>query len=155
MHPIMELLLAVRERTVIFYHKDTNQFDYQPFSEKEWEHLRWDERLPLDNANNVRLPSYEEIDHKGIMRYFVKEWVEDPAMRKALFNVLRRHDYIDAFLEKVRELGLTEDFEEVCIDLYIQIFEEWKERNGLIACWGSGTGKGPSDLGSTEDSLSN
>lgn len=38
---------------------------------------------------------------------------------------------VDAFLDKLRELDLYDYFTEVCEELYIQIFEEWADRNGL------------------------
>ncbi len=39
MSTIIGLMLAVREREPIFYHKDTNQFDHYPVSEIERENL--------------------------------------------------------------------------------------------------------------------
>ena len=77
------------------------------------------------------LPTYEEINHKDIMRFYVKECVEDKEIRRQLFNILRRDDYMDAYLDKLHELDLYEDFVDVCGDIYIQIFDEWIKENGL------------------------
>ena len=52
-------------------------------------------------------------------------------MRTALFNILRRDDYVDAFLEKLQELALYDDFLTICGDIYNQIFEEWASKNDL------------------------
>lgn len=60
------------------------------------------------------LPTYEEIDHKEIMRFYVREFVEDKTIRKQLFDILRRDEYMDAYLEKLRELELFDDFTEAC-----------------------------------------
>lgn len=83
------------------------------------------------DTNNFRLPSYEEIEHEGIMRLYVKENVEDKAVRKKLFDSLRRDEYVDAFLDKLYELNLYDDFIDICGNVYIQIFEEWADKNRL------------------------
>ena len=67
-----------------------------------------------------------------IMRFYVKAFVEDKAVRKQLFDILRRDEYIDLYLDKFRELDLYDDFIDACGDIYIQIFEEWAEENGLV-----------------------
>lgn len=131
MSTIVELMLAVRGHRTVFYHKDTNQFDCWPVSEIELETLDENAKIPERDLNNFRFLSYEEIDHKGIMRFYVKEVVEDKAIRKQLFDILRRDEYIDAYLEKLRELDLYDEFMDVCGDIYIQIFEEWAEKNEL------------------------
>lgn len=131
MGTIMDVMLAVRERVDVFYHKDTNEFDYYPCSRIQLETLDPNAKIPYKDTNNFRLPSYEEIDHEDIMRFYVRECVEDKALRKQLFSILRRHDYIDAFLEKLRELDLYEDFCDVCGDIYIDIFKGWVEKNDL------------------------
>ncbi|MDO5423340.1 MAG: hypothetical protein Q4F41_06395 [Eubacteriales bacterium] len=128
---IMDLMLLIRKYTTIFYHKDTNEFDYYPISAIEQKKLSPDARLPYEDTNNFRLPSYEDINHKEIMRFFARECVDDPAFRKQLFNTLRRTEYMDAYLEKLHELNLYEDFEDACGDIYFQIFKEWADKNGL------------------------
>ncbi|MDO4552342.1 MAG: hypothetical protein Q4C22_02285 [Bacillota bacterium] len=131
MATIIDLMLAIRENTMIYYHKDTKKFDYMPRSELELKKLRADRRIPRNDTNNVRLPSYEEIDHEEIMRFYVREFVEEKEIRKQLFYILRRDDYIDAYLDKLRELDLYDDFIDACGDIYIQIFTEWAEANDL------------------------
>lgn len=65
------------------------------------------------------------------MRFYVKEFVEDKAIRKQLFDILRRDESMDAYLDKLRELDLYDDFIYACGDIYIQIFEDWAEQNEL------------------------
>ena len=130
MSTIIDVMLAVREGNPVFYHKDTKQFDRLPYSETEI--LDLNEKLTIgDDRNTVMLPSYEEINHKDIMRFYVKECVEDKEIRRQLFNILRRDDYMDAYLDKLHELNLYEDFDIVCGDIYIQIFDEWTKENDL------------------------
>ena len=131
MSTIIELMLAVRKDTAIFYHKDTNQFDYCPVSEIQMKTLSPDARMPYKDLNNYRLPSYEEINHKELMRFYVREYVEDKAIRTQLFNILKRNEYMDAYLDKLRELNLYDDFVDACGDIYVQMFDEWADKNGL------------------------
>ena len=131
MSKIIDLMLAIRERHTLFYHKDTNQFDYFPISELERRELDPDALIPMNDPNNFRLPSYEEVDHEDIMRFYVREYVEDKEIRKQLFDILKRHEYIDAYRDKLHELNLYDDFVDACEDIYIQIFKEWAEENNL------------------------
>ncbi|MDO4285654.1 MAG: hypothetical protein Q4C60_10030 [Eubacteriales bacterium] len=93
--------------------------------------MRKDARISDRDTNNFRLPTQEDFDHKEIMSFFVRECVEDKEQRKQLFYILRRHDYMDSFLEKLRELELYEEFLMVCGDIYEDIFEDWAKSNGL------------------------
>lgn len=131
MNTIIDMMLSIRKNNCIFYHKDTNEFDYYPFSRKELERLSPDARLPVKDWNNYKFLSYEEIDHKDIMRFYTKGFVEDKETRTILFNILRRYDYMDAYLDKLRELDLYQDFLDACGAVYIQIFDEWVEKNDL------------------------
>ncbi len=131
MSTIIDLMMAIRQRRPVFYHKDINQFDYLPYSELEYGEFDEKKRIPYKNANTIMLPTYEEIDHKEIMRFYVREFVEDKTIRKQLFDILRRDEYMDAYLEKLRELELYDDFTDACGDIYYQIFEEWRDKNEL------------------------
>ena len=131
MNKIIELMLAIRDKGTIFYHKDTEQFDHYPFSEFERRKLDPDTLIPINDMNNIRLPSYEEINHEEIMRFYVREYVEDKEIRKQLFDILKRNKYMDAYLDKLHELNLYDDFVYTCEDIYIQIFEEWADKNNL------------------------
>lgn len=134
MATIMELMLSIRYQSPAYYHRDTNQIDFCPMSEielKNMDKIDWDARVSDKNRNLFVLPTYEEIDHKEIMRFFVREFVEDKAMRKQLFDILRRDEFMDAYLDKLKELELYEDFEDTCGDIYIQIFREWCDKNNL------------------------
>lgn len=130
MSTIIEVMLAIRDRSPVFYHKDTKQFDRLPYSKLE--KLDPNELLTMGgDRNNIMLPTYDEIDHREIMRFYVRECVEDKEIRRQLFNILRRGDYMDAYLDKLHELDLYEDFVDVCGDVYIQIFDEWAKENDL------------------------
>lgn len=131
MSTIIDLMLSIRKNQDIFYHKDTNVFDYCPISSIQRENISSDAKIPYVDTNNFKLPSYEEVNHKDVMRFFVKEGVDDQEVRKQFFYILRRYDYIDAYIEKLQELDLYDEFIEVCGDIYIQIFEEWAEKHGL------------------------
>ncbi len=129
---IFEMMLKVKNCNVRFYyHKDTGTFDDFPVSPIELEHIDYHAKITDNYGNNVPFPSYEEIDHKEIMRCFVRDCVDDKESRRQLFNVLRRDDYVDLFIEKLKELDLYEDFEMACGDIYYQIFYEWAEENDL------------------------
>ena len=134
----MELLLNVRERQMIWYHKDTKSFDQLPMSEKRMEYIRnhQDEaaRMPLadeKNALDIPLPDFEKINNREIMSYYVKEFVDDKEIRKQLFNILRRGDYMDAFLNRLQELDLYDDFKETLEPVYNDIFAEWARKHDL------------------------
>ncbi len=131
MSTIIELMLAIRKGHPVFYHKDMNQFDYWSFSQKERDNLNENTKLPCKDLNNFILPTYEEINHKEIMRFYVREFVEDKTIRKQLFDILRRDEYVDAYIEKLWELELYDDFTDVCGGIYVQIFEEWSDKNKL------------------------
>lgn len=131
MDKIIKLMLAVREWRPVFYHKDTNKFDRCPISEIEGRELDFDAKIPIKDLNNFMLPSYEDINHEDIMRFFVKEAVNDKEIRKQLFNILRRHDYIDPFIDKLHEFNLYDDFVISCRSIYFQIFKEWADENEL------------------------
>ena len=106
MNTIIELMLKISNRNALcFYHKDTNTFDGWPVSAIQMQNLDPNERLPLKDENNFRFLTYDEINHKDIMGFFVKECVEDKEIRKRLFNILRKHNYVEPFIEGLRELN--------------------------------------------------
>lgn len=49
----------------------------------------------------------------------MRECVEDQESGKQLFCILRRNEYIDAYMDKLHELNLYDDFINVCGDIYI------------------------------------
>ena len=78
MNTIIELMLKTSNQNALcFYHKDTNTFDGWPVSAIQMQNLDPNERLPLKDENNFRFLTYDEIDHKDIMRSYVKDCVED------------------------------------------------------------------------------
>lgn len=125
-------MLTITEKYSLYYYKDTGVFDDFPISEIGRKNLSPDKLLPLGgDENNVKLPTYEEIDHKEIMSFYVKESIEDKELRKQLFYILRRSSYLSAFINKLQELELYEEFIAVCGDVYIRIFDVWAEANSL------------------------
>lgn len=132
MASIIELMLAINNRdTCLFYHKDTNNFDGLPVSSIQLQNLHMNAQLPMNDENNFRFLTYDEIDHKDIMKFYVKECVDDKEIRKRLFNILRRNNYVDSFIEELRELDLYDDFEMACGECYEQMFLDWAKRKGL------------------------
>lgn len=132
MSTIIELMLSINKRdALLFYHKDTNVFDRYPLSEIQLKNIHPNAKLPLKDYNNFRFLSYDEINHKDIMSFYVRECVEDKMIRKQLFSILRRHDFVDAFLDELREHNLYDDFDMICGDIYVQMFHEWEEKNEL------------------------
>lgn len=132
MSSIMELMLAINSwSSCFFYHKDTNTFDNYPFSAIQLQSLDANAQLPMKDENNFRFLTYDEIDHKDIMRFYVKECVDDKEIRKQLFNVLRCSNYVEPFIEKLHELNLYDEFEMACGDIYDQMFFDWAEKKGL------------------------
>lgn len=132
MSSIIQMMLAINSRGVyFFYHRDTNTFDCFPFSAIQLKKLDANAQLPLKDENNFRFLTYDEIDHRDIMRFYVRECVDDKEIRKQLFGILRRSDYVDSFVEALHELSLYDEFEMVCGDIYDQLFNEWAKKNSL------------------------
>lgn len=132
MSTIIELMLSINKRDVhLFYHKDTNVFDRYSLSEIQLKNIHPNAELPLKDYNNFRFLSYDEINHKDIMIFYVRECVEDKMIRKKLFSILRRRDFVDAFLDELREHNLYDDYDMICGDIYAQMFHEWEEKNEL------------------------
>jgi len=132
MSTIIELMLSIKKRDdYLFYHKDTNVFDGYPLSKIQMKKLDPNADLLLKDDNNFRFLTYNEINHKDIMKFYVRECVEDKLIRKQLFDILRRDNYVDAFINQLHICELYEDFSMICGDIYIQIFQEWEQKNGL------------------------
>lgn len=81
--------------------------------------------------NTIPLLSYQEINHKEIMSFYVREFVEDKELRKKLFYILRRNVFMAEYIRTLRENELYDDFIDACEDIYVQIYHEWVEENGL------------------------
>ena len=132
-----ELMLQINnDRMLVFYHKDTNSFDCSPLSSiqlKEFEKGNHNLKLKKigQDSNNFRFYSYEEIDHEDLMRFFVRECVDDKEIRKKLFYILRRDEFVEPFVEALHELNLYDDYVMACGNVYDDMFREWAEKNGL------------------------
>lgn len=132
MSTIIELMLSIKDRYIhLYYHKDTGVFDNYPVSAIELKQLDPNAKISLRDENNFCFLTYDEIDHKDIMRFYIKECVDDTEIRKQLFYILRRDNYVDAYIGALRKFDLYDEFEMVCGDVYEQIFFEWAEKNGL------------------------
>ncbi|MCL2046525.1 MAG: hypothetical protein FWG88_09090 [Oscillospiraceae bacterium] len=118
-----------------FYYRpktnEVNTLQYYYLQEDQNNENLFDEEIGSGISSElIPLPRYEDIDHKNIMSFFVREFVEDKEMRRKLFNILRNHDFMDKFLAAVKELELYEEYIMVTDDIYIQLAEEWFEENG-------------------------
>ncbi len=132
MNTIMELMLKINDWSIqFFYHKDTNTFDRYSVSEIQLQNLDMDAKLPMKDENNFRFLTYDDIAHKDIMRFFVKECVDDKEIRKYLFNILRRTNFVDCFIEGLHKVNLYDEFEMICGDIYEQMLLDWAKKNGL------------------------
>ena len=80
---------------------------------------------------NIPLPSFREICHEEIMRFFVQTCVEEKETRKTLFYILRRDDFVTPFIEKLKELDLYEDFCSECGNIYDDILKSWAEKHSI------------------------
>lgn len=111
MASILDLMFEInRESSSIYYHRDTNIFDYRLLSSIELKniHNRMHEELTLDykDPNNIRFLTFDEIDHKEVMKDFIKfGGIYEKEIRKQLFNALRYHDYVNKFLAKLKKLN--------------------------------------------------
>lgn len=135
MATFLDLVFAInKEGKNIYYHRDTKVFDRCPLSSIELKniHTRMNEELTVDykDPNNVRFLTFEEIDHKEVMKDFIKfGGIYDKEIRKQLFNALRYHDYVEPFLAKLKELNLYDDFIAHSSDYYESVFSGWIEEN--------------------------
>ena len=132
----MELLfLITSDDDHIYYDIFDHTFTNQPYN---IDHVNEQiKKYGKDNLSlkyykrNIELPNFKEIDHKEIMRYYVKEFIEDKEIRKTLFYILRRFDFVELFIEKLKKLDLYEDFYDVCGNIYDCIIEEWALKNSI------------------------
>ena len=77
------------------------------------------------------LPSYEKVNHKKIMTLYVKRNIDEKEIRQSLFYVLRNHDYMDKFYNKLREYGLFYDYINYSNDYYQVILNDWMIANNI------------------------
>lgn len=132
----MELLLLINSDDCRIYYDSidscfTNEFINQKKVEKILTYKKKEDIQISDPVYNIQLPSFEEIDHEEIMRFFVRECIDDKEIRKTLFSILRRIDYVDPFIDKLNELGLYNYFNDCCGSVYSQILREWAEKHGI------------------------
>ena len=83
------------------------------------------------DLNIYELPTYDEINHKEIMRFYVKELVYEKDIRKELFDILKRFDYMDMFYEALEKYNLYEHYCEVTDGIYHDVLIEWANKNNI------------------------
>lgn len=49
------------------------------------------------------LPTYKDMNHKEIMRFYVKETVYEKDVRKKLFDILKNDDYMNKYIDNFIE----------------------------------------------------
>ncbi len=132
----MELFLLINNSYVnIYYDVFEEDFTYNVYNEKHLKEMmeKYDENnSELNHLKiNIKLPTYEEIDHEGIMRFYVKKFVEEKDIRKTLFSILSRNDYVVPFIEKLKELDLYEDYYDACGEIYTQLLIDWSIKHNI------------------------
>jgi hypothetical protein len=134
---VIELLLNIKPSIDIYYHKDTKEFSYNPCSDIQLNILKQKGpeefcKLFVDkNNDHICLPRYEDLHHNEIMREFVKEFVEEKETRKSLFGILSRRDYIDGFIQALKDFDLYDMFKEIYSEYYDNIFQMWLDYHGI------------------------
>lgn len=83
------------------------------------------------DLNLYELPTYEEINHKEIMRFYVRELVYEKDIRKVLFDILKHFDYMDKFYEVLDKYNLYDEYCEVTEGIYQDILIEWANKNNI------------------------
>ena len=87
------------------------------------------------DTNNVRFLSFEEINHKEIMKDFIKSGiVYEKDIRKKLFDALRYSKFVTQFIDRLKEFDLYDDFLDYSNDYYKVLFEDWKIANDVKLC---------------------
>ena len=128
---LCDVLRMIGKNTCLYLCSETkviNTIDYFYRKEQESSEINFNEKIGTDGFEKlIRLPSYEEINHKDIMTFYVKECVVEKKYRQKLFYILRNHDYMDRFIDAIKELNLYDEYKMVTDDLYNQIAEEWAE----------------------------
>ena len=137
MATILDLMFAINKEDVnLYYHRDTNSFDHCPLSPIEVKniHTRMHEEITVGykDPNNVRFLTFKQINHKELMRDFVKSGiVYDKDIKKKLFDSLRYHDYVEPFIARLKELDYYDDYIDFTICYYEGLFEDWQIENDV------------------------
>lgn len=133
---IADVLMNIHDRQCLFLKTDTmeivNPMDflekYLPENPTEEDY----EKLPTKASLHIyALPGYEFINHEFIMRFYVKNMIDDKEIRKELFYILRNHDYLDKFYVSLKKHNLFEEYREYSSDYYHSVFRQWCEKNNI------------------------
>ena len=133
---LSDIIRMIGKDCILYYSPKTNEVGTIQYFYRQERHNGNDASIEKIGtgifSELILLPSYEDIDHKNIMSFYVKECVYDKEMRRKLFNTLRNHDFMDKFLTAVKELNLYDEYIMVTDDIYQQLAEEWVEKNGVL-----------------------
>lgn len=133
---ILDFFRVVKRYESIYYKSDikdiVDPFDYvrkcHEMSDSEREKIN----IPSNKELKIyKLPNYKELDHKYIMSYYVKEYIQEKEVRRDLFNVLRNYDYMDKFYNMLRKYGLFRDYLDKTNYYYKEKLEDWVEKNNI------------------------
>ena len=131
MTPMELFLLINHDRKYLYYDVYDLCFTDSDINRREFEKYLLSRKKGIEMKypkSNIMLPTFKEIDHKSIMSFYVKSCVIEGDIRKQLFYILIRYDYVVPFIDKLKELGLYEEFEDCCGSIYNQIIEERSEK---------------------------
>ena len=129
---VYDLLRLIHECQVMFININNWQVtnpvkSLEEYIKKDISKLSEEElsRLPdYEDLGIYRMPQYKEINHDEITREYTHS-VINKEYRKELFYVLRNHNFLDKFYDKLREFELFDEFLEYSKEYYQNIFNEW------------------------------
>lgn len=133
---VIDILRQTHESEIYFLKTDTMEivkpFDYLkkflPANPTDEDY----KKLPSKRSLNIyALPSYEFINHKEIMTWYVKEMIEDKEVRKELFSVLRNYNYMDKFYEVLNKYNLFDDYDQFSYDYYLSVYDQWCKKEDI------------------------
>lgn len=128
-YTIADVLMYIHDRECLFLKTDIMEIvepidyllKYLPENPTEEDY----EKLPTKASLHIyALPNYEFIDHEFIMRFFVKNIIEDKEVRKELFYILRNRDYLDKFYESLKKHNLFDEYRNYSSDYYHSVFRQ-------------------------------
>lgn len=133
---ILDFFRVIKQYKTMYYKSDikeiVNPFDYMRKYYEMSDRKREKVRIPSEEELKIyRLPDYEELDHKYIMSYYVKKYIQEKDVRRDLFYALRNYDYMDKFYNILRKYGLFRDYLDKTKYYYKEKFEDWINKNNI------------------------
>lgn len=114
-----------------------DSYDYiKPYIPDNYDELTDEEIKKLNipskkDLNIYKLPSYEEINHYEVMRFFVKECVDDKNIRRELFDALRYNIYMERFVDVLKKYDLYKEYLGSTDWYYDDIIKRWMEKYNI------------------------